>query len=208
MEKLNKTLTAPLLAVVFLLGGCATLQKGADPLAVNAERAETVMLTVVDGFLKYEYDNRASAPDIVKNLAAKFRKGNYAKKTLMSLDRVRIAYKQGRESRSEVLKWLATVEGIIDEVKLWIPPTSRSGEDSPPGLRTDQFLLEAQEASVVSSKAGWLTAVPMVMDLAKHLYSLGRDIAGSLKQDREWTPEEDSAFRRKLISTTNQKHWQ
>jgi hypothetical protein len=68
MQKSNKTLVS-LIAVFLLFGvGCSTIAPGNDPIVVRAEQTVKAAVTVIDSFLKFEYDNRmvlaTSRPEI------------------------------------------------------------------------------------------------------------------------------------------------
>lgn len=71
-------IASSLAAWIFLfLTGCATVDKGHDPVVVNAERTQKIAFEAVDMFLALEHENRAlyrTKTPALHNLAESFRK--------------------------------------------------------------------------------------------------------------------------------------
>jgi hypothetical protein len=68
--KSNLAFAWVLAVAVLLVPGCASIDDGADPVVVNAERTANYALDTFDAFLKFEHDNRALINDpAVKNAA-------------------------------------------------------------------------------------------------------------------------------------------
>lgn len=188
---------ATLLTVGVLLSGCVALDKNADPVAVRAEQTLATGLVIVNTALKYEYEN--DLPDWAKQSADKVRKK--AADAFISADRVRVAYKQGKESGDNLTLALDLVNSIVGEVRWWKEKTSAGNVDY-----IDLTVIEAKESQIVTSDS-WIAAVPMFIDLGKSVYSAVLDIRQSMKQSTHWTPEQDEAFRKKLLQTITQEHW-
>lgn len=49
-----------LFAAMLMFSNCATVDQGADPIVVNAERITATAVDTFDVFLKYEYEQRAT----------------------------------------------------------------------------------------------------------------------------------------------------
>lgn len=56
--------TAAVIMLAAVLIGCGTIQPGADPIVVNAERVTASAVDTFDTFLKYEHNNRAALDSI------------------------------------------------------------------------------------------------------------------------------------------------
>lgn len=97
-------LKSSLCAVLCLvLAGCfATLQPGADPVVVNAERTIEMARVTLDGFVRFEFNNRArldaTAP-AVGAAAEKIRR--HAPEWFARALRLKQAYKANRNARSQ-----------------------------------------------------------------------------------------------------------
>ena len=75
--KIMALLSIALLAIG--ITGCSTVDPGADPIVVHAERTANYALDTFDAFLKFEYDNRALINDpAVKGAADGIRKNGPA----------------------------------------------------------------------------------------------------------------------------------
>ena len=185
---------------LLLLAGCATLQKGADPVAVKAEQSESIALAVIDQALLFEYTNREQVPQAVQDVASRVRKE--APKAFVSLDRVRVAYKVGGTDAATLLKALNVVDALVGEVKWWTADSAKAGLA---GYEIDLIVAEANANKDASQS--WVAALPLFIDLGKSVYSLVLDVKASLSQNAAWTAIEDEAFRKRLLNTITQDHW-
>lgn len=112
-----------LFVLSFFLSGCGSLQPGADPVVVNAERVTAIALDVMDSFLKFEHQNRATleriSPDIHK-VAENIRRNG--KKWLESARALTVAYKANRsdENKFQLMTAIAVLESAIAESHKYI----------------------------------------------------------------------------------------
>lgn len=196
---------APLISLVLLmLSGCAAVQPGADALLVRTEQSEAIGLVTVDAALRFESENREALPVAVRKAAAGVR--SHAARAFVSLDDVRLAYKAGTASESKVLVAMAVVEELVSQVIWWTGELNGSPAVRPDVSPTQMLLIEA-ETYDSESPAAWATAVPLVITLAKEVYTLVLSVKESLGQDRAWTADEAAKFRSKLMTTVVQPHW-
>ena len=140
------TKIAPLLALMAVslyFVGCAAIQPGNDPLIVNVERTETIAKGTFDDVLGIDNANRAffrtnapafhnfcewlRAPQTVPDETST----NGALSTLprcsamlVSLDEVKLAYKNSRASSNEVFTALATVQSAMNQANSWMTVTT------------------------------------------------------------------------------------
>lgn len=109
-------------SVPLWFNGCAQIAPGNDPVVVNAERTAKIAFNTVDGFLEWEYANRAVVPQQVTKAADTLRNDfppAYA--TLRNLTR---AYKQNRtaENKANLTTTLRVVQTMLDEALKYLPP--------------------------------------------------------------------------------------
>lgn len=106
-----------LLALLLVIGfcGCTTLQPGADPLVVNAERSIEVSRVTLDAFLKFEFSNREKCPAEVQAAAEAIRVK--APEWFRRAHRVKLAYKQNRgpDQKADLLTALAVLQTAASE---------------------------------------------------------------------------------------------
>lgn len=197
------------LVSVACLTACKSIEQGEDPFVVGVERTEKIGLPAVDGFLKWEYENRATAPEFVKSAAKSVR--SKAKDVFISLDRVRVGYKAGTETKNTLVKWLDRAVLVIEEARIWQQKTSASeagggSTDIASALIADAEQHQAMKGQLTTeSIAGVLGIIGAIKDVVLPLVMEARD---AMSQTRAMTADEDAAFRRHLVQTVNQKHWQ
>jgi len=106
---------ALLLLLPLLLTGCGTLQTGADPLVVNAERTIEVARVTLDSFLKFEFNHRAKCPPAVQESAERIRR--HAPEWFHRAHRLKLAYKQNRgpDQKADLLTALAVLTTAASE---------------------------------------------------------------------------------------------
>lgn len=112
----NVAMLALLPILVIGCGGCAALDKGADPVVVRAEQFYQGADQMFRAFTTFEYNNRA------KLIAAGFPEVEKAANTiridgfnaLVSLQQAVIAYKANRtpENKANIATWIATAEKL------------------------------------------------------------------------------------------------
>lgn len=120
--KQNTSLAIVVLAAL-LYAGCAGIEPGNDPVVVQAERTTVMAVDVFDGFLKWEYDNRAalSALPEIKQAADRIRAQSPA--WLQTARQVTKAYKVNRteENKATVLTWTAVLRTAITQANGYLP---------------------------------------------------------------------------------------
>lgn len=96
-------------------GGCATLQPGADPVVVNAERTIEVARATLDSFVRFEFNNRAKCPREVQDAAERIRRE--APEWFNRAMRLKAAYKtnRGADSKADLLTALAVLSTAASE---------------------------------------------------------------------------------------------
>ena len=117
----------PLLLLLSLAPGCATLDPKADPVEVRAEQAVSIAFSTFDTFLKLELAQEArlkkSAPacvDFAKWLTERQPDGKARGLSLIeSANNVRRAYKLNRspENRASLISALAAIESALAETQ-------------------------------------------------------------------------------------------
>jgi hypothetical protein len=116
MKRLLSFLTCFLLIaspLTFLGAGCAPA--GAvtgDPVVINSERAIGIAFDTVDGFLRWEHQNRAAIPPKVHAVAQSLRRD--APDAFRNARAVLRAYKSNRSPEQKALldTWLATLSEL------------------------------------------------------------------------------------------------
>lgn len=129
--KKSLNLSLVLLGLV-LVGGCATILPGNDPLVVETERVLTVgkgtleLVTDVDEANRTFWATNAPAfHQFVEWLRTKvtFNETNIMRRgpaILMSLESVKIQYKQHKASSNAVYTALATAQSALTEAQTWL----------------------------------------------------------------------------------------
>lgn len=125
---------AGLLAAIWLLAGCTTLQPNADPVVVRAEQSIQVAFATLDTFLKVDHANRelfkTSLPEVHK-FAEYLRApvGNPPAPRgisyIESAVKVKNAYKLNRtaENKASLVTALATLETLIQQTQAQLDQT-------------------------------------------------------------------------------------
>ena len=111
-----KPLAIFILILPLLFCGCfATLQPGADPVVVNAERTIEVARATLDSFVRFEFSNRAKCPPEVQAAAEKIRRE--APEWFNRAMRLKTAYKsnRGADSKADLLTALAVLSTAASE---------------------------------------------------------------------------------------------
>lgn len=101
--------------LICFFSGCATLQPGADPLIVRVEQTQSVALTTLDGFLKFDLST-PGLPNSVHILADKVRAT--APHALTLLDNARKTYEstKSQEAKTQLATALSVIEALLSEV--------------------------------------------------------------------------------------------
>lgn len=185
------------------MSACATPQAGTDKLALRSEQVLRIGLTAVDRVLLNAAVHSDKLSDKHRQIIAEVKAK--AGRAFIDANDLRIAYKEGKASGSDLLTALSVVERLTDKVRLWVDrdsPHAASMADTP----TEQLIAEA-EADALGTPQAWMTAVPFAINLAKEVYQFVRDAKVALNQDRAWTTEEDQEFTKHLLATVRQSHW-
>lgn len=105
-----------LLLPLMLTSGCfATLQVGADPVVVNAERTIEVARVTLDAFVKFEFNQRAKCPKEVQDAAEAIRRN--APEWFNRALRFKQAYKLNRnaDNKASLLTAVAVLQTAASE---------------------------------------------------------------------------------------------
>lgn len=120
-------------------GGCAALDKGADPVVVRAEQTYQGASQIFKSFTTFEFNNRAYLQGVsgdIEKAANTIRTDGFD--ALVALQNATIAYKSHRtaNNKANLETWLATVEkldGIVTEYLARAKPKQeQSGPPKPP----------------------------------------------------------------------------
>lgn len=122
-QKLYNALGILFLFQVFLITGCASIDKDADPVVVHAERTTAYALDIMDAFLKFEYDNRERLQDVskdIKKYADVIRKNG--KQWLTTARELTMAYKQNRtaDKKFELMTAISVLQAAVSESQKYI----------------------------------------------------------------------------------------
>lgn len=101
--------------VAFLLVGCEGLDPGADAFAVRSQQSIQIAFDTVDGFVKWEYQNRSILPYSVTHEADVLR--NQFPPAHESALAVLDTYKATRSAsdKQKVSEWIALLQKMADE---------------------------------------------------------------------------------------------
>lgn len=104
-----------ILLVPLFFSGCVSVQPGADPVVVNAERSIEVARATLDGFLRFEYNNRAKVPEEMRKSADKIRE--HAPAWFERVLRLKAAYKQNRgaDQKADLMTAVAVLQSAAAE---------------------------------------------------------------------------------------------
>jgi len=99
-------------SLLVLLVGCATVSPGTDPLVVRAEQTTKIAFEVIDQFLAWEYNNRATLDKEVTQVANEIRLA--APDAIRMLRAVTKAYKAQRdpETKTQLVAAISKVEAL------------------------------------------------------------------------------------------------
>lgn len=130
---MKKSLNLSLVLISLLLvGGCATIGPGNDPLVVETERVLTVsqgtfelVTTVDDANRQFWKTNAPPFHEFVEWLRTKvtLNETNIMRRgpaMLQSLNNVKLEYKQHKASSNAVYTALATVQSALNEAQTWL----------------------------------------------------------------------------------------
>lgn len=117
---------------LLLVGGCATILPGNDPLVVETERVLTIgqgtfelVTTIDDANRSFWKTNAPPFHEFVEWLRTKItlNETNIVRRgpgMLQSLNNVKIEYKQHKASSNAVYTVLATVQSALNEAQTWL----------------------------------------------------------------------------------------
>lgn len=200
----------PLLAIVsslaaLTLSACSTVRPGSQTSEVRAEQTLAVSVAALDSFVAFEFRRRADVPATVRDIAARVRRE--APKALDSANALRLAYKGNRSAANEagLLTALAVVDALVGEIRVWVPATTNSGQNSS-GLAVQDLMREAAASKVVTTES-WVALVPVFIDLAREIYGVVNRTRDAVKQDAEWTLAQEADFAAKLHNLKTAEHW-
>lgn len=112
--------------------GCASIQKGQDPLIVEAERVLTIGKGTLELVTAVDEANRAfwatNAPayhQFVESLRQKvvFNETNIMRRgpaILVSLDNIKLQYKASKASSNALITAIATGDSVLREAQMWL----------------------------------------------------------------------------------------
>ncbi len=112
---MNRIAVILLLLPLMLFGGCATINPGADPVVVNAERTIEIARVTLDSFVRFEFNQRAKCPKEVQDAAEAIRKN--APEWFNRALRFKQAYKLNRnaENKATLLTAVAVLQTAAGE---------------------------------------------------------------------------------------------
>lgn len=115
-----KRLAILLLILPLFFTGCTSLQPGADPLVVNAERTIEISRATLDAFVRWEFNNRAKCPKEVQEAAERIRQ--HAPEWFNRAMRLKLAYKQNRgpDQKADLLTALAVLSTATSEAATFL----------------------------------------------------------------------------------------
>jgi len=185
-----------------LLTACATPRQG-QTVEIRAEQVLAVSLSALDSFTAFEHRRRADVPPLVRDVARRIR--SEAPKALDSANNLRLAYKSNRNSQNEanLFTALAVVDSLLAEIRVWIPATSASGPDN---RVVDRLIREAAASKTVTAQS-WTVLVPVFIDLAREIYAVVNRTREAVKQDMEWSLQQNADFAAKLAGLETAPHW-
>lgn len=183
--------------------GCLMPKLGNQVVEVRAEQVLSVSAAALDSFVAFEHRRRADVPPLVRDVAARVRRE--ALKSLNSANALRLAYKGNRSAANEagLLTALAMVEALVSEIRVWVPATSAGG---PGNSAVDQLRREAAASRTVTAQS-WTVLVPVFIDLAREIYAVVNRTREAVKQDAEWSLQQESDFAARLASFKTAEHW-
>jgi outer membrane biogenesis lipoprotein LolB len=186
-----------------LLTACATIRPGNQSAEVRAEQTLSVSLAALDSFITFEHRRSADVPALVRDVARRIR--SEAPKALDSANNLRLAYKSNRTAANEanLFTALAVVDSMLAEIRVWVPATSASGPDN---RVVDRLIREAAASKTVTAQS-WTVLVPVFIDLAREIYAVVNRTREAVKQDMEWSLQQNADFAAKLAGLKTAPHW-
>lgn len=120
----------PLVLVLLLGAGCASILPGNDPVIVRAQQTREIAFSTFDTFVTLEYRNRAFLQKLNPNftdVADNIRTG--APKWFKSFDQVLVAYKAGKTpaTKSKLDGAIAVIESALTEAQTYIALAAEKG---------------------------------------------------------------------------------
>ena len=181
-----------------MLIGCSSLQPGADPLVVNAERVETVGKSTFDLVLNLDNSNRpywqSNAPAF-HDFCQWLRQPQTIEQTntlpraaamLLSLDDVKLDYQSARSSSNALVEALATFQGVLNQAQAW---------------QTLHHLNQPLTMTLALALAQVLIPLlPTIETGVEQAISFIESVRTAAKQSGEWTQAMDYSFRSSLIA--------
>jgi len=187
-----------------LLAACVTPRQG-QTVEIRAEQVLAVSLSALDSFTAFEHRRRSDVPALVRDVAYRVRLE--APKALDSANALRLAYKGNRnaENQAGLLTALAVVESLVSEIRVWVPVTTKSPQNSS-NLVIDDLIRESRASQTVTAQS-WVALVPVFVDLAREVFAVVNRTREAVKQDAEWTLAEEADFAVKLAALKTAEHW-
>ena len=196
----------PILAALTLclLAACVTPRQG-QTVEIRAEQVLAVSLSALDSFTAFEHRRRSDVPALVRDVAYRVRLE--APKALDSANALRLAYKGNRnaENQAGLLTALAVVESLVSEIRVWVPVTTKSPQNSS-NLVIDDLIRESRASQTVTAQS-WVALVPVFVDLAREVFAVVNRTREAVKQEAEWTLAEEADFAVKLAALKTAEHW-
>jgi len=196
----------PILAALTLclLAACVTPRQG-QTVEIRAEQVLAVSLSALDSFTAFEHRRRSDVPALVRDVAYRVRLE--APKALDSANALRLAYKGNRnaENQAGLLTALAVVESLVSEIRVWVPVTTKSPQNSS-NLVIDDLIRESRASQTVTAQS-WVALVPVFVDLAREVFAVVNRTREAVKQDAEWTLAEEADFAVKIAALKTAEHW-
>ncbi len=128
----NLLVDIPLVILFFSFIGCSTIQKGQDPLVVEAERIITVgqgsmeLVTTVDEANRNFWKTNAPAfHQFVESLREKviFNETNIMRRgpaILNTLNTIKLEYKASKINSNALITAIATAQSVLNQAQLWL----------------------------------------------------------------------------------------
>jgi hypothetical protein len=184
--------------------GCAAVERGQDPVVVNAERATAMALDVMDAFLQVEYLNRellAQASPEIHQVAERVRTDG--PKWLESARAATKAYKQNRspENKFQLQTAIAVLQTAVTESQRYIALSASLKPQACVG----------PEDSAGGPLRAAVPLVPILLGLISLMETIVPKIErlrAAAKQSGELTPEQEAELDARIRQATSQPHWQ
>jgi hypothetical protein len=175
-----------------LSSGCVGVAPGNDAVVVRAEQTAQASFDLFDNFLKWEYANRAAAPQEVRAFGNRLRQeGPVAIRTLRLVTQT---YKSNRtpENKASVESAMKALERLKEEVAKYFGSKPQTGIQGWRG-----------QAAAAVPPGLVLAGIDGVIRLLAFLNGL----IAQAKRTKEWTPEEEQVVDAKMKEAFRQAHW-